>query len=818
MKPLITGTLIFSFVFFCAVSVSGQKINIYGKITDKRTKEALPYATIRLKDTILSTMAEVDGTYKFEANIASGSIMVSMVGYETQTLEVKASGADQKIDFALKEDLYIIETLAFNPSNEANALMRKVVANKIRNNTTEMPNWTSRLYSKIEIDLKNVKRPEKDNKLWRQIDFIFDNIDTLESDGRTYLPIFITETMSDYYHIKNGNNHEIIRASKVSGASTGMVSEFTGQLHSEVEPYSNYIRVANISIISPLNDNGHVFYRYFINDSTYANGQKIYEMAFYPKQKMDPTFKGLMWIADSTFALTGIEMKLSEAANVNFLKELVYERKYKLQDTVWIPDSEALWIDFNLQKNKSEKLIGLIGRKSTVYNDFRFSETPNTVLRQKKPVTVLNDAMKYNAVEWDSIRPVGLQAREAAIYGMVDSLKNVPIVRTVFDYIEMFFFGYKDFGYVEMGPYYNMYSTNEVEGNRFRLGGRTTMKFHEKLRLDGYAAYGTKDEDFKYGFGGQYFFSKDPCFLIEVQHEHDYRLLGRSHNAFSEDNIMNSMLSRNSISKLNMIDRYTLKINKEWEGAFSNTLMLNHEKIHSAPYVPFFDNNMAEIPSIKNTTLTFNTRMAIREKMILGNYEKMRFGSIYPIVNLSATTAINGLGGNYDYLSLNLDIYDHLPISPLGYMSYHIQAGHLWGNTPFPFLFIHAGNETYVMNRQAYNLMNYHEHISDRYASIALEQHFQGFFFNRIPLVRKLKWRELAGIKCLVGDISESRHNALMLPEGMSSLNGKPYLEMNLGIENIFRLLRVDGIWRLTDNNAVLYDKFSVFISLQFTL
>ena len=818
MKPLITGALIFSFIFLCTISVSGQKISIYGKITDKDTKEALPYATIRLRDTTLATMTAVDGTYKFEAKVPSGSISVSMIGYKPQTIEVKASEADQKIDFELKEESYIIEGLVFNPSKEANALMRKVVANKSKNNTSEMPDWTSRLYSKIEIDLKNVKRPQRDNRLWRQIDFVFDNIDTLESDGRTYLPIFITETMSDYYHIKDKANHEIIRASKVSGASTDMVSEFTGQLHSEVEPYSNYIRVANISIISPLNDSGQMFYRYYINDSTFVDGRKIYEIAFYPKQKMDPAFKGVMWVADSTFALTGIEMKLSEAANVNFLKEFVYERRYKLQDTIWIPDNDALWIDFNIQKNKSGKLIGLIGRKSTVFNDFRITEIPPAVLRQKKPVTVLSDAMKYNAVEWDSIRPVGLQAREAAIYGMVDSLKNVPIVRTVFDYVEMFFFGYKDFGYVELGPYYNMYSTNDVEGNRFRLGGRTTMKFHEKLRLNGYTAYGDKDKDFKYGFGGQYFFSKDPCFLIEAQHEHDYRLLGRSHNAFSEDNIMNSILSRNSISKLNMIDRYTLKINKEWEGAFSNTLMLNHEKISSAPYVPFFNSDGTGIPNIKNTTLTFNTRMAIREKTVLGNYEKMRFGSIYPIINLSATTAINGLGGNYDYFSLNLDVYDHLPISPLGYTSYHIQAGHLWGNIPFPFLFIHAGNETYVMNRQAYNLMNYHEHISDRYASIALEQHFQGFFFNRIPLVRKLKWREFAGIKCLVGDISESRHNSLMLPEGMSSLNGNPYLEMNAGIENIFRILRVDGVWRLTDNNAVLYDKFSVFISLQFIL
>ena len=813
-------SFLFFVLFFAAFSQPGfgQKLQLYGRVTDKAEKGPLPYATVRLRDTLVGTVTTVDGNYRLTSDLSEAVLEVSMVGFTKKSIEVKATGQPQKFDFVLEEELFSLEEVVIRPGERANYIMRNLVANKSKNNHALFPEWVSRIYSKIEIDLKNVKRPEKERGIWKQIDFVFDHIDTLATDGKTFLPVFITESVSDLYHMQDGKVHEKIVASKVSGMQTGMVTEFTGQLYTNPDPYSNFFEMSDVALISPLHDAGTTFYRYSLRDSSMLNGHKVFEIAFYPKNKMDPAFKGKVWVVDSTFAVTRIEMRLSEAANVNFLRDLVFERDYSHQDEVWIPKKESLWIDFNIQKKKDGKLIGLIGRKSTVYNDFTFAPAPRAILKQQKNISLSVTADQYDDQAWDTIRPIGLQEREAAIYSMVDSLKNIPVVKTVFDYIQMFFFGYKEFNKFEIGPYYYMLSSNQVEGNRFRLGGRTTLAFHDKLRLNGYLAYGLKDEDFKYSAGAEYFFKKDRRFSIEAQYEHDYQLLGRSANALMEDNILTSVLSKQPMSKLNMVDRYTFRTDKEWSGVLSNYLIFKYEDIHSSEFVPFYDPLFNRIESLSNAEVSLNTRVAFGEQWVLGNYEKTRFGSTYPIIQLETAVGLNGiLESGYSYFKVNLNLTDRLHFSPFGYTSYRIQAGRIWGDLPFPLLRIHEGNETYAFDSQAFNLMNYQERISDRYALIVAEQHFQGYFFNRIPILRKLKWREVVGGRCLFADLGPSGHDDLVFTPGMQASAGKPYAEVNVGIENIFRLLRVDSVWRLTDNEGP-HDRFSLFLSVQFSL
>jgi hypothetical protein len=295
----------------------------------------------------------------------------------------------------------------------------------------------------------------------------------------------------------------------------------------------------------------------------------------------------------------------------------------------------------------------------------------------------LPDALAHNEQYWDSIRPVGLQARESAFYEMVDSLKNVPVVKTTFDYIQMFFFGYKDVGKFEIGPYYYMYSFNEIEGNRFRFGGRTTDEFNSRLRLNGYMAYGLRDQDIKYSAGAEYFFRKDPRFSLGVQYMHDYRLLGRSDNAFMEDNVLMVIVSKHPLTKLNMNDQFTFRIDKEWKGAFSNSLVFSASEIHSGPYVAFTDVNHNPVRSIRNSEVSLNTRIAPGERTISGKFEKISLGSPNPIVNVRVATGLKGmLNGDYNYLKLHFDLYDKLPLNPVGYTSYFIQAGRIWGMFP----------------------------------------------------------------------------------------------------------------------------------------
>ncbi|MGE4586054.1 MAG: DUF5686 family protein [Mangrovibacterium sp.] len=812
-----TCSILLTVMMLISGITSGQTFSISGQITDRDTGLPVPYATIVFENTMTGTISNTDGYFRLETNEPGSMLRISAVGYIMQRIPTE-NISGEPLNIRMKEEVISIAEVEVTPGeNPAHRILQLIIDHKAENDPAYFPDWQSRLYSKIEFDLKNVKKPKKeDSKFWQQAGFIFEYMDTLET-GKTFLPIFITETHSDYYQMQDGKSYERIRANKMSGVQTGSVAEFTGKLYTDINPYENFFRMSNIGLISPLNNQGLMHYRYFLRDSTQINGKKIYELSFFPKVEQSPAFRGKFWVDSSNWALRRIEMRLSAQANVNFVNDLVYEKDYVFQNHKYIPYKEALWIDFNIQKKDKGKLLGVIGRKTLVYEDFKFTPAPEKIKRQKREISVAPDAFAYEELYWDSIRPVGLEEREAAIYGMVDSLKNVPIVRTIFDYVEMFLFGYKDFGKVELGPYFYMYSYNEIEGHRFRFGGRTTTAFHEKLRLNGYLAYGIRDGVFKYSGGFEYFFNKEKQFSVEARYKHDYELFGRGENAFAEDNILMAMLAKDPLKKLNMFNRLSFQADKEWIHGLSNTQQISTTRIKSGPYIPFTDREGNQTGSIRNTAISLNTRLAPRERTVTGAYEKRSLGSTLPVVDLKASAGIKGLlSGDYDYFRLHTDIYDKLPLYPIGYTTYLLQAGRVWGDVPFPLMKIHEGNETYASDKFAFNLMNYQEYVSDQYLGIALEHHFQGFFFNRIPLMKRLQFREVIGGRWLIGDMDPSKHDQLVFPAGMSSLKGEAYGEVSVGIENILKILRVDAVWRLTGHSQVDYDQFGVLFSLQF--
>jgi Family of unknown function (DUF5686) len=600
--------------------------------------------------------------------------------------------------------------------------------------------------------------------------------------------------------------------------TTDMITQFTGKMYEGINPYDNYIMVADIGLISPLNSLGLQFYHYYLRDSAMVKGRKIYEISFKPKLAQDPTFKGKFWVEDESFALTKLEMQLSTKANVNFLNNLQYSVEYQKNEDHWVPRNEALFADLDIRKDKDSEMIGIMGRKTNVYQDWKFGEVPAVANVQKNAIIVSKDAIKKDELFWDKSRPIELQKREAGIYAMVDSIKNVPLYKTIAEYIYMFYYGYRDLGKIEIGPYYSLLSSNKVEGNRFRIGGRTTMKFDQNWRLNGYGAYGTGDQDFKYGGGFEYFFSKKPRAMIAVQGSHDYELLGISSNAFTRDNFLTSVLSKNPYTKLNMIDRAQVTFDKDWVRGFSNQLSATSANIKSGPFVPFIDPLGNVVPSIRTGEIKLNTRFAPKETVMIDGFERNTFGIFNPVLNVALTGGVKGfLGGDYKYLKLDMNFSDKLAINPIGYMTYYLQAGKIWGDVPWPLMKIHEGNESYAFDGYAFNLMNYQEFVSDTYVSLFLEHHFQGFFLNKVPLFRRLKWREVVGIRSLVGNFDPTQHTGMVFPKGMTGLRSTPYTEFSAGVENILKIIRVDAVWRYNYNEDRKI-KLGVMFSLQLTL
>jgi hypothetical protein len=401
---------------------------------------------------------------------------------------------------------------------------------------------------------------------------------------------------------------------------------------------------------------------------------------------------------------------------------------------------------------------------------------------------------------------------------MVDTMKRVPKFRTYLDIITTVVTGYYKAGPVEIGPYFNAYSFNPVEGNRFRMGMRTSDDFSKRMEYEGFLAYGTNDKELKYGIGGRGFISKEPRQLLGIYYAHDIEQLGQSTSAFRQDNVLSSAFRRTPNTKLTMVDEYKVTYEREWFQGFSTTLMFRARRLFprgDLQYLRFQDDGPLNVNSIRTSEVAVNTRFAYREKHVSGTFRRVSLGTNYPVFELHTAFGVPNLfASDHEYEKVVLHASQRVPTGALGNLRYAAEVGRVWGTLPYPLLIVHPGNETFYYDEGAYNTMNFFEFISDRYASVWLQQHFDGYFLNRIPLFRRLKWREVIGMKAVVGDLDGKHADELVLLPIMRRLSEGPFVEASAGVENILKVLRVDGIWRLTYRDSPRASNFALRMKL----
>jgi hypothetical protein len=436
-------------------------------------------------------------------------------------------------------------------------------------------------------------------------------------------------------------------------------------------------------------------------------------------------------------------------------------------------------------------------------------------------VVVLEDANRKSDDFWQTSRPEQLTTREASVYRLNDTLKKMPVFNTYVDIVKMVATGYYVKKNFEWGPYASTYSFNSIEGNRFRAGGRTSNTFSTRLMLDGYLAFGTRDLKPKYHAGMLYMLDKKPDRVITASYTRDMEQLGMSSNAFREDFILNSIFRRNPQDKLSMVTEYKVGYKHEWFTGFHNTLSFSNRCMNTlnGAGVMLFDvstNDYIQRNQITTSEFALDVHYGYREKVLAGEFERVTVSSPYPVFNLRYAYGVKGLiNSGYNYHSVNFNASQWFSFMSAGWLKYTVEAGKTWGMLPFPLLRILPGNETFYHDDYAFNLMNYYEFISDEYAAYHLIYHMEGFFLNRIPAIRKLKWREVAQLKGAFGHTSDRNKLYNNLPAG-SYFISTPYMEAGVGIENIFRFVRVDAVWRLFYNDHPDVKPFGVFVSMNF--
>lgn len=803
----------------CTLGALSQTTVVTGKVIDATTQEPLPFVNVAFLGTKIGTVTDFDGNFKLDSYYALDSIVCSSVGYERQTVKIRRD-REQVVNFSLQSSSLELETFVIRASeheNPAHPIIRGVLKYKPVNNREKLEAYEYEVYNKVEFDLNNLTEKFTEKKLFKHFDFIFDNIDS--SEAKTYLPLFMTESLSNFYYRQRPKSEkEIIKATKVSGIKNESISQFLGDMYQNVNIYDNYIHVFGKNFISPISNSGFSHYKYYLTDSTFIDSKWCYLIEYKPKHKQELTFEGQMWVNDTTYAIKKVEGAISANANINFISDMRVLQEYdQVEDEIWMLTKDNLVIDFNF----GDKTMGMYGRKSTSYKEFVINKPrADDFYFGAENIVLADDVNDKDEAFWQEARHDTLTLNQQKIYTMVDSLKAVPRFNTYIDILSLVITGYKEVGKFEIGPYFTTYSYNPVEGNRIRLGGRTSNAFSTRLMFEGYGAYGFRDEEWKYMGGFLYFFEKKPRVWVEGRYSKDIEQLGQSDNAFQQDNLLSSAFRRSPNDKLTLVEDSRLALINEWFDGFSSGIEVQRRNMQARGgliYERVVDAEPIPVADITTTEMKLQARFAYKEKYVYGEFERVSLGTRFPIITAKASLGMKGFfGGDYEYQKLQLGVKHGVRLGAYGNLDYRFEGGKFFGQgIPFPLLFLHQGNETFFYDETSYNTMNFFEFISDEYIAGAATWHMDGFFLNRIPLLRKLKWREVLSIKGVMGRYDPVNNDALNLPLNSFSLEKEPFGEAGVGIENIFKVLRIDALWRLSylDNPDIV--KFGIRAKFQ---
>ncbi|MCB0696050.1 MAG: carboxypeptidase-like regulatory domain-containing protein [Chitinophagaceae bacterium] len=810
-----------------------------GKITDAEDGQPVPFAPVFITGSQVGTVTDADGVYLIEVALLPGdSIKAQVIGYEHKAVKIDKGKKKATYNIELERSSNFMKEVIIKPGEDpAITLMKTVIRQKPVNSTSRLENYKYESYNKIELDLLNLNRKTFEKlpvPYLKQLGFVFENTDSNSYD-QPFLPMYLTEALSDYYYQREPKkSKEYIKATQVKVINNknmmNSMSQYLGKIYLAIDPYENRLPFFDKEFISPASNNALAFYKYRIRDTQQLYGHNIITLHFEPQRKGENCFEGILKIVDSVFAIQHISADMPAAANVNWVKKSSFYKEYEpFGDSLWFCTKENITAELAISQEGLVKIPGFIVRKTTSYKDLEVNkpEISETVNGKsfKKDVVVADSATSMGEAFWEHARHEKLNRNEQGIYDMYDSLENNRAYNRLKTLGKIFATGGYKFGPIEVGPYWNAYSNNQIEGNRFQFSLGTTPKLFKSIYLNGYLAYGVGDNRYKYNMNAFWLIKRQPRMYFNFAYTRDIDYTVNYYDRVTFNNIATSLIRKSGIPlKYVFADDVRFEFYHEFFSGFSQMLTVYH-KIYD-PYDPlpsssiFRDVNGNASPTVTNSEVNVRLRYAYKERFLNGNYYRYSLGSKYPIVEMRLALGLkNVLKSDYDYQRVTLTVSDNWRIPAMGQLYVNLFMGKYFGTLPYPLLEQHPGNEYYSYNKYAFNMMNQYEFLSDQYIGINLEHSLGGGLLKYIPLVKKLKFRQFWTAKGLVGSLSDA-NKAYNFDKGFTfrSLDGKPYLEVGTGIENILKIFRVDFVWRVTPKsipNENLRRDFGVFGSMR---
>jgi hypothetical protein len=804
----------------------GQTRTITGIVLDSSSHSPLANISVSVKSGTRGVLTDPEGKFSIRADKNATHLVFTAMGYQSTVLAINKL-SEQRITILLPRAFttlkeYVVKAKPGkyrNKNNPAVELIRKVIANKQANGPGADEFTSYQQYEKIRLLLDHLPRLLADDKVLKKYHFLFENRDSMLMPGKSLIPVYIEEVLSDQFYRKSPEKTKKIilgRKNVDFGEYIDMkgISLLLNRLYENINIYDNTINIFTMQFVSPIADVAPTFYMYFIRDTVVEDGERVVQLYFTPRNPEDLLFRGNLYInLDQNYSVRRIELGVSKHINLNFVREFNVNQEFEkgAGGHYHLANSDVIALFSALPGT-----LGMVGERVVKIDRLRNSPLPDLVF--EGPAI---DTLRLARQQADSLftggRPIPLTQSETKTYANTDSLLKMRSYHRLMDYATAFTAGYKSAGKIDVGPIGSFWTFNQIEGQRLRLGGRTNTKLSKRWYGESYLAYGLKDERWKYYASASYAFNNKsiytyPLHYVQISYLNDTRSLGQE-NAFSQANNFFASFTRgdnskwlyNHIVRLSYIHEYSNHLSynlgmKYWQQRPTGSLNYIYE-----PAQDQFDS----VRQITTGEVSLTLRWAPHEEFFQNKAGRADIINRYPIFTLQYAKGIQGLfGGQYSYDAWHFNVYKRVYAAPFGFSDVTVDAGYLSGNLPFPLLIIAPANQSYFYTQNSYNLMNIGEFVSDHYAGVNIDHFFGGFFLNKIPGLKRLRLREVIAAKVLYGGLRDENNPALNqsqmkfpLTNGLTStysLGGKPYVEASVGLYNIFSIFRLDLVKRFT--------------------
>ncbi len=792
-----------------AVPLLACGINISGVVFDDETNEPIPFVNIWIQGTTIGTTSNIDGKFTLRTDSCT-TISFSSVGYVTQSKQVDLKSIDYVWEIRLKKDIQNIAEISVKPDNSYDeALFKKVLDHKKENskNLTLFKKFSN--YDRTTVLLA----ANKDGKLQKLLN-VSDSVLIKEENGASYLPVYYSESLKN---ITQDNDNEV---DVISDHKDGILPNLNKQIESIVLKkiaigfnfYKNQITVLDRGFISPLSSMALLYYNIYVSDSLLCDGTKHYKFSFYPKNKHDVVFNGHFWVEDSSFALTSISATLPSKANINFINELNVNVTYEKQSNgKWFYKDQKTDAKFSLGKSTLLDVSDdQYNKKAEQGGAFQINRFLQYMLQLPKD-TVENQ----NNIASKNPFLISYSEIEQQTKSGIQKLKENKVIKRVDKIGNMFLSGYYTQGKFEIGPIFDIYSTNKIEGNRFTIPIRTSEALFKNFTVGGYMGIGTKNNKVKYGISTAFRLPSKTRTILSAQYSDDYAIASKSQytqfiqeNPYSKgsDNFISALTSKERNAFVYHQKRFEMKLETDLSKCVGLSLNPYYNRNYSSDYLKF-NVNKVDIGSFDNTGILINFRFAFDQHYDETYFARVYYGNTKPVLNVSFDIGkIRKLPGNTSsqnfYALSNVSVKHRFNLGQ-AYLRYMVNAGYMVGNVPYTLLDTPYGNNSLGYSRYSFNLLNYASFAHNLYTNIHLNLNGGGILFNRTPLLSSLNLREIVSLKCHYGTRTKQLKNTIDIPDFYNQEQTKPYVELGFGITNIFKVLRVEYVRVLGNKEAI---------------